>query len=298
MMPRLKVLEIERFAIHDGPGIRTAVFLQGCPLRCPWCANPESQEIINHLMYKQDSCLKCSGCVEICPLKALRIKAERVVINRDVCDGCGKCAVVCPTQSIRFVQMDLSVDEVVNEVAKDEAYYQTSGGGVTISGGEVFVQFDGFLSLIKECKKRGFHVAVETTGQTSKEKLLEAEAYIDTFLWDIKHVDATKLKKETLGDLNLILANLDLIDPEKLIIRMPVIPGFNDDEETILAVFKLASSKGIKRVDLLPYHRLGLNKYRQLDRPYTLDCEAINPNELLKYLDYHKKYGLKISIGG
>ena len=297
-MPKLKVLEIERFAIHDGPGIRTTVFLQGCPLRCPWCANPESQEIANHLMYKQDSCLRCGGCVSVCPKQALKIENDRVVIDRLLCDSCKKCEEACPTQSIRFVQTTLSVEEIVTELAKDEDYYKTSNGGITISGGEAFVQFDGFLSLIKACKEKGYHVAVETSGQISTEKLLEAEPYIDTFLWDIKHVDTDVLKKVTLGDLNLIMENLSLIDSGKVILRMPVIPNFNSDEKTILAVLELAYKNNIQRVDLLPYHRLGLNKYRQLDLPYTLEGEALHPSELEKYLEYQTEYGIKISIGG
>jgi len=298
-MPNLKVLEIERFAIHDGPGIRSTVFLQGCPLRCPWCANPESQEIRNHLMYKEESCLGCGSCTTVCPLDAITVSNGKIIIDRKKCDSCGKCGEVCPTQTMRFAQTEMNVDDIVKELAKDEAYYQTSNGGITISGGEAFVQFDGFLELIKECKSKGYHVAVETTGQTTKENLIKALPYIDLFLFDIKHTNPLVLKDVTLGKCEVILENLKLIDPSKVHIRMPIVPEFNFDDEHIIATLNIAKEQGIKRVDILPYHRLGVNKYKQLGMKYNMkEFEAVHPSELEKYREFGEKYGIHISIGG
>ena len=298
----LRVMEIERFAIHDGPGIRTVVFLQGCALFCPWCANPESHIIKKQLMYSENKCVRCKICLKNCPKENIKFINNRMFFDRSKCGECEICGELCPSRSISFVGRTKSIDEVMTEVMKDKDYYDDSNGGITISGGEPFVQYEGFLELLKESKKRGLNAAVETTGNVDLEKVMEAEPYIDLFLFDIKHTDKKKLLEVTGGDLDKILNNLEYIaskDPNKIIIRVPTIPTFNYEDKIINEIIDLACKHKIKELHLLPFHTLGKNKYDQIDKKYQLaDMEMLNKNELKKYLEVGKKKKINIKIGG
>ena len=237
----IKVFNIERFAIHDGPGIRTVVFLQGCPLRCPWCSNPESRQ------------------------------AE---------GGESK-----------------SVEEVLDEVMRDADYYAESGGGLTVSGGEVFYQAEGLLELLSEAKRRGLHTAVETTGMARKEDFEAALPLVDLLLYDWKSGDAGRLHEVTGGSRELIEANLRLADPAKVVLRMPCIPGFNLYREHFEEAFEMACELGIKHVDLLPYHTLGRAKYEKIgmDYPYAR-YKALDRHELEEYKASGEEKQLIINI--
>lgn len=298
----LRIMEIERFALHDGPGIRTVVFLQGCPLHCPWCANPESQSIKKQLMYIESKCVKCKTCLVNCPKKSIDFIDDRMVFNRKTCGECELCGEVCPNHAIHFAGINKSIDEIIFEVMKDKEYYDDSNGGLTISGGEPFLHYEEYLKLLKEGKKQGLNIAVETTGNADIEKISEAEPYIDLFLFDIKHINNKKLNEVTGGNLDKILKNLEYIssiNPDKIIIRVPIIPTFNYDDKTINEIIDLACKYKIKEVHLLPFHNLGKNKYDQIDRKYEFaNMKMLDKNELKKYLDIGNRKGVKIKIGG
>lgn len=297
----IKVSNIERFTLHDGPGIRTTVFLKGCSLHCPWCANPETWSIFPVLMHDTKKCVECRQCEINCSSKAITWN-HGFHWNIDNCMFCNTCVDTCIANAISFAGKDMRIEEIVSEVLKDIRYYETSGGGVTISGGEPFVQFDDFLSLLKELKKYKLHVAVETTGNYELKKLKEAVSYIDLFLFDIKHIDKQLLKQVTGADLEQILQNLTFLstnNPSSVIIRVPVIPGFNYEKKTILSIFDIAKKYGISNVNLLPYHSLGKNKWGQLHKPYTFEgLPMMDKKELEEYIGIGKEYGLQIKIGG
>lgn len=298
----LRVMEIERFAIHDGPGIRTVVFLQGCPLFCPWCANPESQIIKKQLMYMESKCITCQTCLNNCPKRAIAFVDGKLRFDRSVCEECQVCGDICPQNAIRFSGINKDVDEILDEVMKDKDYYQESKGGLTISGGEPFIQYEGFLTLLKEGKKRGLHIAVETTGNVDINKIMEAEPYIDLFLLDIKHVEKEKLKDVTGADLEKIIKNMEYIlsrNADKIIIRVPVVPTFNYEDETIEGIFTLAVQYGVKEVHLLPYHTLGNNKYEQMGKKYQLGhIKMLDSKALSKYIKIGETRGVKVVVGG
>lgn len=309
MARRVSIMEIERFAIHDGPGVRTLVFLQGCPLHCSWCSNPESQQMRPHLLYLRNKCVGCGACVNACPNQAITFNNHQPVFNRERCHTCQSCANVCLQNAIRFVGEEVSIGHIMDIIRRDKAYYADSGGGVTVSGGEAFVQFNGLIDLLSACREEGIHTAVETSGQVQPEKIHQALPLIDLFLFDIKHLDRTLLKKETGAHLDTVLNNLSFIaqnDPQKVIIRIPVIPGFNFNENetqfgqtAILLIFELALKLKIKKIHLLPYHTLGKDKYEQMGLAYPFAYDRILSKEALVPLkDTGEKMGLSVGIGG
>lgn len=303
MSKRLSMLEIERFAIHDGPGIRTVVFLQGCPLRCSWCCNPESQKLQAQLLYFEDKCKGSGTCVEVCPEPgAIIMKNDRPVFNREICTSCMICVDSCLQNAIRFAGKQVSATDIMHVVLRDKAYYVSSGGGVTFSGGEPFMQFDGLMELLRLAKQEGLHTAVETCGQVRREQIAQALPFIDLLLFDIKHTDKLLLKQETGADADIILDNLRYISsivPEKIIIRIPVLPGFNFNAHTIDNIFNIALAYQISEVHLLPYHTLGTDKYHQLGLDYTFPVDKILLKELLSVFKIMgEEKGLKVQIGG
>lgn len=299
---RLAILEIERFAVHDGPGIRTVVFLQGCPLRCPWCSNPESQERKPHLFHKHDKCIGCGRCEMACLNRNISILYHLPVFNRNECMACEACADICPQDAIKFTGKMLSTDEIMRILLRDQDYYHNSGGGVTFSGGEAFTQFGGLTELLIQCKNEGLHTAVETCGQVDSNQIKQAYPLIDLFLFDIKHTDKELLKTVTGANLETIIMNLNYIshqNPNKINIRIPVIPGFNFNKKALYDIFSLAIENRIKQVHLLPYHTLGIDKYKQmgLHYPYSY-TRMLTKEDLIPFKETGEKMGLEIRIGG
>ena len=293
---KLHVMEIERFALHDGPGIRTTVFLQGCPLRCPWCANPESKWIGKRLMYLQKRCVGCGRCVKTCPNGCIAMHDGRPQFDRAYCKACGLCASACPAQALRISGRAMETKEILAVLLRDRSYYLHTGGGITVSGGEPFVQAGGLAELLSLCKAEGLHTAVETTGNVPARDLLAGAPFINLFLYDIKHTDAERFASVTGGDLPLVLANLSLLPPAKVVLRVPVIPGFNDDEPTLRSIFALALERGIRRLDLLPYHTLGTGKYQQLGLRYPYgDQPALTRKDLAKFRALGESLGLSVT---
>ncbi len=296
----LNVMEIERFSIHDGPGIRTTVFLKGCPLHCPWCANPESQSPAKQLMYFENKCVRCQACKNVCKTGALSFKPDgRPVFSREICNACGECARACPQSAISFSGEIMPVGDVLSEVLLDRDYYQETGGGLTVSGGEPFVQLEGLLALLGAAKAAGLHTVIETTGNVAPDRFMRAFAYTDLFLFDLKHTDADVLKDAAGADLETILGNLSRAARNDcgVILRTPVIPGFNCCNEVLDSIFAIALDNQIAEVHLLPYHVLGKNKYAQLGLRYPYPhTTALDKEELLPFKKHGEALGLKVEL--
>jgi glycyl-radical enzyme activating protein family len=244
----------------------------------------------------------CGECLQACPNQAITFRDNHPVFHREQCQTCRACGQVCLQDAIRFVGEKVSSAHIMEIVRQDKAYYANSGGGVTVSGGEAFVQFDELVHLLSACRREGIHTTVETCGQVDPAKIRQAFPLIDLFLFDIKHLDRTLLKKETGAHLDTILENLHYIaasDPRKVIIRIPVIPGFNFSEKAIVPVFELALREKITHIHLLPYHTLGKDKYEQMGLSYPFVYDKILPKEeLLPLQKIGEGMGLSVQIGG
>ena len=281
------IFDIERFSLQDGPGIRTTVFMKGCPLRCPWCHNPESQLPYPELLLDAERCNLCGKCLEVCSSGAIEISSGRMEISRERCDLCGKCAEVCPSNAVRICGKYMSVDEVVEMVLRDRDFYEFTGGGVTISGGEPLNQPDFLFELLKNLREREIDVCLDTSGFADDEAVMEAMKYVNTFLYDVKTLDPEKHLKLTGVQLEPILKNLELIIERRsqygvdLIVRIPLIMGVNfSSPRELTETIKLLSRKGIKQFELIPYHRFGEKKYRFLGREYNLSIKPLDMEEI------------------
>jgi len=264
------ILNIQRFSIHDGPGIRTTVFFKGCNLDCWWCHNPESKKNFPELLFYYEKCILCLTCVKNCTTGALSFneKEKKIFYDKEKCKKCFKCNEVCPTETIVKCGEYKNVYEVVNEVMKDEEFYITSNGGVTVSGGEPLLQSNFVSELFKELKKKKIHTVIETAGCVKWELFEKVLPYTDLFLYDFKSGDAEKLKKATGGDINLITENLKkLIKKNKeVIIRIPVVPDFNSNEDEITKITEILNEiKNKVKVEPLKFNFLGKNKYKALN---------------------------------
>jgi len=270
------VIEMERFALNDGPGIRTVIFFKGCPLRCRWCSNPESQRAALELFYRPRRCLACARCVEACDEKALRME-RALVIERERCTACGACIQACNTAALSLSGSVLTVAEIMSEVLRDESFYRNSGGGVTFSGGEPTAQPEGLRALAESCRDAGLHTCLETCGFFAWETVRETLPALDLILFDLKHLDDPRHEDLTGRGNALVLENLRrLLGAGKhLVARFAMIPGINDDARNLqrTADFLNECSPGM-RIDILPYHRLGGSKYASLGREYSLDSLA------------------------
>lgn len=292
----INVSNIERFATHDGPGIRTTIFLKGCPLHCPWCANPETWTIHPVLMHNEKKCVQCHRCQKACSKQAISFHPQ-FTLNTELCDSCAECAKACVLGALKISGCSMQIQEILDEVKKDDDYYNMSNGGITLSGGEPLLQKE-VLDLLKSLKENHYHVAVETTGNVSLEWLKQVEKYIDLFLFDVKHVDEKKLKEVTGGNLNQIVKNLEYISKtHSVIVRTPVIPGFNQD--VVRQIMDKTKELGIQEINLLPYHSLGKNKWHELKKEYLYEDEKMMDKSVLEEdKGYGESIGLKVKIGG
>ncbi len=286
-----RVFDIMRFCIHDGPGIRTTVFLKGCPLRCWWCHNPEGISPEPEIFVRPDRCINCGRCTQTC----------KIGIDSTSCTFCGECVKVCHTGARKICGQNMTVAQVVGQIEKDVIFYDESGGGVTFSGGEPFMQ-PGFLeAVLKRCKKLEIKTAVETCGYTRPELLKQIGQYIDLFLYDIKAMNDEKHKEATGVSNALILSNIRELCSwhPNVEIRFPVIPGVNDDKENVMALAKLASSIKVSGVHLLRYHNAGSEKYRSLDKTYILaDLEPPTDEKMAEIRQIIESAGVKLLNGG
>ena len=266
------VFDIKRFAVHDGPGIRSSVFLKGCPLNCLWCHNPEGISAEIQLWYFANQCLRCGDCAAACPQKALTLTRERgIVIDREKCNNCGICTEVCPTRALTFIGRKMTIDEVEKELLKDNVFYEESGGGITLTGGEPLAQNAAALEILKRMKARGIHTALETSLQVSLEVLKELPEVCDFFMCDLKIIDPAGHKKFVGRDNALILTNLKWLAEQNtdILVRVPIIPGFTDSEENLkgIAQFLLTLKRKLP-VELMNFNPLARDKFRILGRPY------------------------------
>lgn len=301
-MERGQVFNIQRFSVHDGPGIRTAVFLKGCPLSCVWCHNPEGISPRPEILMTPSRCIGCGECVATC-LQGLPVPFESPTDEEaQSCLRCGACAEACPTEARQVAGRSMSVEEVVEVVLKDRIFFDDSGGGVTFSGGEPLRQAGFLRAALQACRVRGLHTAVDTCGLASAEELLSVAEITDLFLFDVKMMDDDKHRRFTGVSNRQILANLEALGraERRIWMRVPVIPGVNDDAENLEATAKLAASiPSVERVCLLPYHPLGESKSRRLDRGSSPPhLEAPTRGEMQNLVELVEAEGIAASIGG
>lgn len=270
------IFDIKRFAVHDGPGIRTTVFLKGCLLSCAWCHNPEGIRRQAELVYFESRCMHCGACVEACPNQAREIIAGEMVYHPERCELCAKCLEACYTGALFQYGQETSVDEVMAVLRQDAEFYQASGGGVTLSGGEPLAQERFAIALLRQCKAEGFHTALDTSGQVPWAVIAAALPYTDLVLYDLKHLDPQQHRYYTGIGNTLILDNLRSLDRSgvRLEIRIPLVPGVNDGPNLDAATAFLGSLESRPCVRLLPYHPLAGGKYLRLGRENRLPAAA------------------------
>ena len=265
------VFDIQHYAVYDGPGIRTTIFLKGCPLKCLWCHNPESQELKIEISYFKEKCLGCEKCVEACPNDSLSLTQDGIIRNKNKCTVCGSCVIACPNEVMQKIGEKMAVNEIIDIVVRDKPFYENSGGGITISGGEPTIQIDFLLNLLKAFKDNDIYTAIETCG-FFKEKIIDVLVkLVDLFLFDIKLIDPNEHKRFTNVSNEKILSNFmkihSIVGNERIIARIPIIPGVNTDVKTIEGIANFLKKIGYSRpVHLMPYNKMAKTKYEKIGK--------------------------------
>ncbi len=285
-MTKGKIFNIQKFSLHDGPGIRTTVFFKGCPLKCKWCANPESQAFHSQVLYDQNKCISCLSCIKHCEKDAITFTNHQIQINHHLCTACRQCVINCPTKSLSMEGDDKDVDEIVDICLQDLEFYLESNGGVTISGGEGMAQPDFLKDLALKLKQHHLHLAIETTGYVKKEIFQSLSDLFDLILFDVKHFDCLKHQEGTGVKNTLILENLEWLiqQPIECLCRIPVIPNFNDSISDAYGFVELFKKLNITSCQLLCFHQLGEKKYNLLGQDYDYkNKKALHQEDLLQY---------------
>lgn len=299
------IFNIQKYNMYDGPGVRTLVFFKGCPLRCKWCSNPEGIEKKYQVMFKRGLCNNCGACISVCPLKIHSIcNDNKHTVNRNIdCIGCNKCKQVCTQNAINIVGEVKNISQLLKIIEEDRDFYDISGGGVTLSGGEVTMQPEAAANLLMTCKQEGINTAIETCGYTKLDSILKVAEFTDLFLYDLKHIDSDKHYKLTGVRNERILDNLKELFNKRynIKIRMPLLKGVNDSQDDIKKIVEFLmpykDQKNFKGIDLLPYHKLGINKYNQLDLEYQIkEDPKLNDKELDKIEGWIRKYNFPVSV--
>ncbi|WP_407311417.1 choline TMA-lyase-activating enzyme [Desulfosporosinus sp. SB140] len=313
---KARIFNVQKYSIYDGPGIRTLIFFKGCPLRCKWCSNPEGLERKYQVMFKEDLCADCGKCIPVCPVhlhyfgegengrRQTEIQGSRHNVNRSIdCVGCRKCETVCPKQALSVVGLDKTISDVLEIIEQDALFYLSSAGGVTLGGGEVTAQPEFAANLLMECKRLGIHTALETSGYTKLDSLLMIAQFTDLFLYDLKHIDSERHYELTGVRNERILDNLTQLIRRGFTVkvRMPLIRGLNDSEDTLNRSLEFLQSftsyKNFQGIDLLPYHKLGINKYKQLDLKYAITEDlSFKEEELSRIEQFIKGYDLQVEV--
>ena len=303
---RASVFNIQTYCIHDGPGIRTTVFVKGCPLRCIWCANPESNETYPQLMTYSSKCTGCGSCIKACPKDAIHMEEQDgsiiAVTDRCKCVNCGECAKVCPSDAREIAGVAMTVRDVIDKVKRDKLFYAGSGGGMTVSGGEPLMHADFSANLFAAAHEEGINTAIETSSFAGRDAVDKVFAHVNLGLLDVKHMDSSVHKKLTGVPNEIILENIRHIHKDMkvpVIIRIPTIPGCNDSEENIRATGEFAASLGSDvSVNLLPYHRLGDSKSESLGAVRNLGIEAPDNDHMEHLRSIVEICGISAKIGG
>lgn len=297
------VSTIQRYSIDDGPGIRTTVFLKGCQFRCPWCQNPETKNQFTEIYFRAAKCIGCRKCAEICPVESAISLTSDQRINRQVCIRCMKCIEVCPSSALEAVGRIMTVAAVMDEVMRDMPFYESSGGGITVSGGEPTLQPGFTTELLKRSKMQGIHTCIETNGYANSEVWSRMLPYLDLILLDIKHMDPVIHERFTGVSNELILNNArDLASQVDIIVRVPLIPGFNDSDQFAEELGKFVLSiPELKEVDLIPVHSYGSSKYGMLGKTAEI-YPSLNPLYLGKkvgeFKEHLEKCGVLVKVLG
>jgi len=295
----------QKYNMYDGPGVRTLVFFKGCPLRCKWCSNPEGLERKYQIMLKPTSCVSCGACVPVCPagIHSITVNGEHLIDRSKSCIGCGACVESCPASALKVAGEQVPISELLAYVEEDRAFYEQSGGGVTLGGGEVTAQPEAALNLLQACKQSGINTAIETCGYVKKDVLLNIAEFVDLFLFDIKNIISDKHFELTGVRNELILENLQalLVNRKNVKIRMPLLKGINDSEAEIRGVIDFLMPykeyKNFRGIDLLPYHKLGVNKYIQLGMVYPIEGDPSLAEEDLDRIEkWISEYDFPVAV--
>ncbi len=295
------IFDLQRFSVHDGPGIRSLVFFKGCPLRCQWCSNPESLRREPEILFDTAKCIGCRACVTACANDAVWVERDTVHYDRSRCRACGLCAEACYAEARVLKGSVVTVEWVVAEIAKDEVFFANSGGGVTLGGGEPLAQPEFATAILRRCRERGLHTTIETCGHVPWVHLEMALPWTDLFLFDLKHLDPLKHRAHTSGDVGLIQANLARLATAtpSVVVRVPVIPTFNDEPMEIAAIARRVAALGLSEIHLLPYHAFGRGKYHLLGQEYPYAADArVSESQLEDLSGIVRAAGLKVKVGG
>jgi len=292
---------IQRYAIHDGPGIRTTVFMKGCPLSCTWCHNPEGLSADAELLVVQGLCVGCGRCVEVCPNPPVIGADGRAVPDRRSCLRCGSCVDVCVAGARRLVGQSMTVEELITEIERDRAFYDESGGGVTFSGGEPLEQFGFLMACLEACRDRGIHTAVDTSGHAPRDAILRAAAVTDLFLFYLKLLDENEHQKLVGIPLSPVLENLRALDDAgaEIWVRFPFIPGFTDGMGNVTALGRTVASLRTRRLHILPFHRTAADKYARIEREWEhAGVAEVAESRVKAAAETLEAMGLDVRIGG
>lgn len=289
---KVRIFNFQKYNMYDGPGIRSNAFFKGCPLRCKWCSNPESQLREYEVMFKRANCVNCGACVEACPVHIHKFAGSEHVVDRSIqCIGCRKCEEACLYSALEIMGHDRTVEEIIEFFDQDKDFYRMSDGGITLTGGEVLAQPEAALAVLMASKARGYHTAIETCGYAAEATLSKVAPYVDLFLFDVKQMDPVKHKYWTGVNNEQILSNVRwlLENGYNVRVRMPLLKGVNDSKEEIDAVIEYFKpyryQKNFDRIDLLPYHKLGVGKYQSLGRDYEIEGDPSLSDEDLNNIE-------------
>jgi glycyl-radical enzyme activating protein len=296
------IFDIQRCSLYDGPGIRTTVFLKGCPLRCKWCHNPESQAFPPEILFYEERCVNCQACIHACPAGVHRMEGGRHVLSREYCTNCGACVKACSYNALECKGYTADIDNILQEVEKDREYYASSGGGLTVSGGEPTAQYEFTYSLLSEAKKRSLHTCLETCGFAQTEKYNAIIPYVDLFLFDYKATGPQHHRELTGVPNDLILANLEFLYRQgcSIILRCPMVPGINDSDEHLAAIADISRKyPDLAGIELLPYHNMGVAKAQRIGKlAYFTDLKNTGEEKKQEWLEKLRQYGcIRATLG-
>jgi len=289
------VFDIQKFALHDGPGIRTTVFLKGCPLNCVCCCNPESQSFLPQFSFDVSKCNGCMKCIDVCPDKAISIDNDKIEVDFSVCTACKNCVDECAENAFHIFGYEMTAQQVLEEVAKDKDYFENSGGGITLSGGEVMAQVDFAIEILKLAKSRNIDTVIETSGFSKIENFKNILPFVDLFLFDYKHTDKQLHKKYTGVESTLILENLEFLYQQKasILLRCLIIPGINDNQNHFQEICNMSIKyPELKGIEILSYHNFGVSKYTKTGKKYQFEnSETVSKQQREEWVNELKEMG-------